>query len=124
MRIDNEIELLEREIDLLEDVADTARRRLSGEDEEWNKRQRKTYLSMCKLIMEFKIEDPPHKAVSILGRLFTDAREVSAQPKIVAEFDKKKKTLHALMGERERIEKSRKSARESEQQQTWRNATD
>jgi hypothetical protein len=122
--IQDEIARLEIEIDLMEDVAETARRRVDGEDEEWEAHRRKVLDSMCRMVLEFKIEDQPSKAVAILGRLFNDAREITAQQQIVDQFDKKKKTLHHLLAERERQSEAQERSRELYDRQSWRRATD
>jgi hypothetical protein len=124
MILDDEIKRLEMEIGLMEDVAEVARRRVDGKDEEWEAHKCKVLDNMCRMVLEFKIEDQPSKAVAILGRLFADAREILAQPQILDQFDKKRKTLHHLLAERERQSDAQKRSRDLYEAQSWRRATE
>lgn len=112
MNPNHRIEQLEQEIALMEGVEDTARKRLSGQDPEWNSERDRMMERMCGLITAFKIEDPPHKAVNILGQLLADAHKLQAPRKIVDDIDNKRKMLHALLAERERLEMERRLAQE------------
>jgi hypothetical protein len=106
----------------MESAVEVAKKRLSGEDEEWNRRKDVMLESMCKLILQYKMEDPPHKAVAILSRMFTDAREIDAQKKLVQGFDEKRRRLHTLRAEEERRGQALREAKRmaDEERQKWR----
>ncbi|MHC4302734.1 MAG: hypothetical protein ACYS7Y_36205, partial [Planctomycetota bacterium] len=121
--VTSEIEALEMELNLLEPAVEVAKRRLSGSDEEWEKRKQVMLDSMCKLVLQFKMEDPPHKAVAILSRMFVDAREIHQQGQLIQQFDEKRRRLYALREREEQQENARNEARRLEDEERRRRAT-
>jgi glycogen debranching enzyme len=118
--IASEIEALELELNLMEPAVDTAKRRVSGEDEEWEKRKRTMLENMCSLVLQFKMEDPPHKAVAILSRMFVDAREIHQQHHLIQQFDEKRRRLHTLRAREESLRNATQEAERLRKQQSWR----
>ena len=112
MNPDRRIKELEIEIALMENIEETARLRLSGQDEEWNAEREKIIEKFSGLINSYKADDAPAKATYILGQLVADANKLSAPRRLVDEIDNKRKMLHALLDERERQEIERKTARD------------
>jgi hypothetical protein len=111
MNPDRRIEELEQELGMLEVVEERARARLLGKDDEWNAKRDHMIEKMCGLISSFKIEDPPHKAVHILGQILSDAQELAAPRKLIDTIDNKRKVYHALLAEREAANEVRRAAR-------------
>ena len=118
--IEEEIRALELELGLMEDAVLEAKLRISGDDPEWEKRKTKTLKNMCSLVLQYKMEDPPHKAVAILSRMFADAREIAQQPHLVQQFDEKTKRLHTLRGKEESRQKALKEIGRIKDGQSWR----
>jgi len=119
-QIEAEIEALELELNLMEETVLTAKERVAGTDPEWEKHKSAALENMCKLVLQFKMEDPPHKAVAILSRMFVDAREIVQQRKLIQQFDEKRKRLHTLMSREEARKKAFAKAGEAAQNQSWR----
>ena len=104
-RLEDRIEELQAELDLLSQIEETVRKRLAGEDEEWNAEKERMVDRMCSLITSFKIEDQPSKAVAIVGQLLADAEKMKSPKRWVVEIDNKRRLLHTLREEqRKRLE--------------------
>ena len=118
--VEEEIRALELELNLTEEAVLEAKLRVSGSSPEWEKHKTKTLKNMCDLVLQFKMEDPPHKAVAILSRMFIDAREIAQQPRLIKQFDEKRKRLHTLRAQEEARQKALKEIDVAQGNQSWR----
>ena len=95
-RLQSRIDELQRDLVILSNAETIARARVAGEDAEWENQKDNILDKMFGLIVAFKIEDPPHKAVNILGQLMADAERLRSPKRIVVEIDNKRKMLVTL----------------------------
>jgi len=112
-KLDTRIDELQRDLEILSTIEDTARKRLAGEDAEWERTKERSLEKMFGLIVAFKIEDVPSKAVAILGQLMADAERLRSPKRVVAELDNKRKMLHTLRDQARRRENSSQRAQEA-----------
>jgi hypothetical protein len=112
-RLDKRVEELRIEIDLESQVERVAQERLDGLDEGWNNDRERSINKMFDLVVSFKEEDPPSKAVHLLGQLLAEVEKIRAPREIVRRLDSKRKLLHNLQDQRRVYEESKAKARES-----------
>jgi len=105
------IDELQRDLNILSVAEDAARARLAGEDLDWERLKERLLEKMFGLIVSFKIEDPPHKAVNILGQLMADAENLRSPNRIVVEVDNKRKMLHTLRDQLRKYEAASAASR-------------
>jgi len=118
-RLEKRIEELQRDLDIYGQVVRQARARVAGEDEEWNKERDKLIETICDLVVAFKPDDQPSKAVHILGQINASAEKLRAPKRICVEFDNKSKLLHTLRDQQQRHENAVAGAREALKQNKW-----
>ena len=112
-KLDSRIVELRRDLDILAQVERQARERLAGEDEAWNKDREHTIDKMFDLVGSVKSEDPPSKAVHVLGQLLAEVEKIRAPKRIVQQLDNRRKLLHTLQDQRRAYEDSKAKAKES-----------
>jgi hypothetical protein len=112
-KIDKRIDELRRDLDLLSQVERRARERVDGEDEAWNQDKEHSISKMFDLVSSVKPEDPPHKAVHVLGQLIAEVEKIRAPKRIISELDSKRKLLHNLQDQRRAYEESKAKANEA-----------
>lgn len=112
-KVDKRIEELRRDLALLSQIEREARARLAGEDEGWNRDRKHAIEKMFDLVSSVKADDPPTKAVHVLGQLMAEVEKIRAPKRIVAELDTKRKLMHNLQDQRRRYEESKAKANAS-----------
>lgn len=121
-RLGNRVEELQKELQLLEPVAERARLRSEGLDEEWNLWKIRIIDKICREILKAKVDDPPEKAVAILNRLHSDCSELAAPQRIIAEYNDKKQRLLLLKQEHRGYLNSVEKARKAYEDLAWKQA--
>ena len=119
-RMNARIEELQRDLDIMEQVEEAARNRVAGLDEEWNRDKEHIIEKMFNLVSSVKQEDPPHKAVHVLGQLLADVEKLRAPKRICAELDKNRKLIHTLRDRQRRADDASEKAQEAYDNQSWR----
>jgi hypothetical protein len=112
-KLDKRIVELRRDLDILSQIERQAQDRLDGNDEAWNKDKEHAIEKMFNLVASVKSDDPPHKAVHVLGQLIAEVEKIRAPKRIVSELDNKRKLLHNLQDQRRAYEDSRTKAQEA-----------
>lgn len=112
-KVDKRIVELRRELDVLSQIERQARERIDGEDEAWEKDKKHSIEKMFNLVASVKSEDPPHKAVHVLGQLIAEVEKIRAPKRIISELDKKRKLLHNLQDQQRAYEASKAKADEA-----------
>ena len=121
-RLGSRVEELQKEIALLEPVAERARIRVEGLDEEWLAWKSRTIEKICREILRVKIDDPPEKAVAILNRLHSDCAEMAAPERILADYEEKKRRLLLLKQEYRSYLNSVEKAKAAYEDLAWKQA--
>jgi hypothetical protein len=112
-KLDTRIVELRRDLDILSQIERQAQDRLDGKDEAWNKDREHAIEKMFNLVASVKPDDPPHKAVHVLGQLIAEVEKIRAPKRIVSELDNKRKLLHNLQDQRRAYEGSKAKAQEA-----------
>lgn len=95
------IEELQMELSLLEVPYAIAKRRESGEDEEWNVRKKVMTERVFSLVKQFKPGDEPHKAVALISQAALLAAELAAPAFQVQQYREKKQLLKMAQADAE-----------------------
>ncbi|MHC4371347.1 MAG: hypothetical protein ACYSW8_27355 [Planctomycetota bacterium] len=112
-KLDKRIVELRRDLDIVSQIERQAQDRLDGKDEAWNKDREHAIEKMFNLVASVKPEDPPSKAVHVLGQLIAEVEKIRAPKRIILELDTKRKLLHTLQDQRRAYEDSRAKAQEA-----------
>lgn len=112
-KLESRISELIRDLEMLGFVEDQARARLEGEDEEWNRKVERTTNKIYDLVVSVKPDDPPSKAVHIIGQLIAAVEEMRSPKRIVTEIDNKRKLLHSLQDQKRRQDAARQASKEA-----------
>jgi hypothetical protein len=114
------IEEIRLDLSLMEQTYDIAKRRMSGEDEEWNERREMLIRQIAELLGKYKIGDEPHKAVGIVAQASVMANELRMPEHWVAQYMEKQQLLKMAQADLNRMEEARKEAEEESKSQSWR----
>ena len=109
-KLDRRIDELRLEIDVESQVERVARERMDGLDEGWNADKERAISKMFDMVVAFKEDDPPSKAVHLLGQLIAEVEKIRAPREIVRRLDSKRRLLHTLQDQRRAYEDSRAKA--------------
>ena len=78
---------LRHAVELMQPIYDKSKRRLDGEDAEWEERKKFLEKKMFALVKSFSDSDPSSKAVFILGQLVAIAQELDQPRMNVLQFE-------------------------------------
>ena len=119
-RMNARVEELQRDLDIMEQIEETARNRVAGLDEQWNRDKEHIIEKMFNLVSSIKPDDPPHKAVHVVGQLLADVEKLRAPKRICAELDSKRKLIHTLRDRQRSADAASAKAQEAYDNQSWR----
>jgi hypothetical protein len=119
-RMHARIEELQRDLDIMEQIEEAARNRVAGIDEDWNRDRDHIIEKMFNLVSIVKPDDPPHKAVHVLGQLLADVEKLRAPKRICVELDSKRKLIHTLRDRQRGADDASAKAQEAYDNQSWR----
>jgi len=114
------IEEIRRDLDLMEQAYDAAKKRIAGEDTEWNQRKEHLTRQVAELLGRFKIGDEPHKAVAIVAQASVMANELRMPEHWVSKYEEKKQLMMMAQADCDRMEAAQKKAEEELENQPWR----
>lgn len=89
---------IQERLEAVRHIYETAKKRVAGEDKEWN--EKVTYLQrkMVGLVNTFKESDPPHVASYRLGMLQSITEELAAPRMIVLQFEAEERRFQTRLG--------------------------
>ncbi|MHC4703359.1 MAG: hypothetical protein ACYTFQ_22565 [Planctomycetota bacterium] len=87
-KLDKRIVELRRDLDIVSQIERQAQDRLDGKDEAWNKDREHAIEKMFNLVASVKPEDPPSKAVHVLGQLIAEVEKIRAPKRITYDAHK------------------------------------
>ncbi len=90
------IDEIRAELDLMEDAYERAKKRVAGEDSEWNERKKSLIRQIAELLARYKIGDEPHKAVGIVAQASMMANELRAPEHWIGQYLEKRQLLMML----------------------------
>jgi hypothetical protein len=118
--LDDRLDDFRRDLDLMEQAFDKAKKRLAGEDKEWEERKGSLIRQICTLLSGFKIGDEPHKAVAIVAQASIMANELRMPEYWVAQYKEKEQLMRMAQSEMDRVTAAEEKAKEAYENQPWR----
>ena len=116
------IDEIRRDLGLMEQAYEVSKRRIDGDDAEWNERKEMLLRKIAELLGRYKIGDEPHKAVGIVAQASMMADELRMPEHWVEKYEEKKQLLTMAQADLDRMAKAEKDWAQAEQQ-PWRRKT-
>ena len=118
------IDEIRRDLGLMEQAYEVSKRRIEGEDAEWNERKDMLLRKITELLTRYKIGDEPHKAVGIVAQASVMANELRMPEHWVEQYKEKQQLLHMAQADFDRMNTARSKAEEELENQSWRRKTE
>jgi len=114
------IDQIRLDLGLMEQAYEISKKRVAGEDEEWNARKEMLTRQINELLTRFKIGDEPHKAVAIVAQASILSNELRAPEHWVEQYKEKQQLLKMAQKDLDRMNEAETKAREEYENQPWR----
>jgi len=85
------IQRLQAELETLRDVYQRAKNRLAGKDPEWEIRRQRLEAEVFHAVKTFREDDPPSKAVYIIGKIQAAVKEMDQPRILVRDYETRRK---------------------------------